>query len=517
MTRSVSLFSLAAVAACLLGATTMSSARADQASDDLVKRGEYLTNAGDCVSCHTGPGAKPLSGGLVMTTPFGSISSPNITPDPETGIGKWSDDQFYRALHEGIGDDGSYLYPAFPFPWYTKVTREDALAIKAYLFAQAPIHAPRTPNHMVFPFNIRSGLLGWRVAFFKAETFKPDPAQSEKVNRGAYLVQGLGHCGECHNANNLFGASAAAGPLQGEQIEGWYAPNITSDGRDGVGGWSEDQLALFLKTGAAPGKGVVLGPMQEVIEASLSKLSDDDLHAIAAYLKSTPPKSSYPNAQLKPGDVASLPGAPVYLSHCASCHQPDGRGISGVIPALSGNGAVLAGGPQDVIRVVLGGLPAAHGLAPMPAVGAAMSDQQVADVTNYVRKAWGNAAPAETGAGEVATLRGQTQTVMAGNLKGGCPPIQNETLASAINSGGVADELKKVNQSNMLERIDAVLPKLKAAASGASTDDIVNALTLAYCPMALADNSVAADLRPIQLGTFSTLVYGQLRDPEARN
>ena len=280
-----------------------------------------------------------------MPTPFGQISTPNLTPDKATGIGDWSDDDFYRALHEGIDRHNEYLYPVFPFPWFTKVTREDVLDIKAYLFSLPPEHAQRKPLKLGFPFNIRQGLLAWRTAFFKPGTFVPDPKQSEEINRGAYLVEGLGHCGECHNRDNIFGASNWSGKLEGGEIEGWYAPNITSDGHEGIGSWSSDQIVTFLKTGAAPTAGVALGPMQETIEASLRHLSDADLHAIAAYLKSVTGRETYKPAGAQ---AAGCDGAQTYLSYCASCHQLDGRGVPGIIPALAGNGAVKAQGPENV-------------------------------------------------------------------------------------------------------------------------------------------------------------------------
>ena len=204
-----------------------------------------------------------MRGGLGMSTPFGTIFTPNITPDKATGIGNWTDDQFYRAVHQGIGHGGEYLYPVFPFPWFTKVTHDDVLAIKAYLFSLTPVNAPRKPLKFMFPFNIREALLTWRTAFFKPATFVPDKSKSDEVNRGAYLVEGLGHCGECHNHNNLLGASDWSGKLKGGQIDGWYAPNITSDGKEGVGQWSTDQIVAFLHDGAAPHGGIVLGPMKQ--------------------------------------------------------------------------------------------------------------------------------------------------------------------------------------------------------------------------------------------------------------
>jgi mono/diheme cytochrome c family protein len=476
------------------------------ANDQLIKRGEYLARAGDCVSCHTAPGGTSFAGGLYMPTPFGEISTPNLTPDKTTGIGDWSDDDFYRAMHEGIGRHNKYLYPVFPFPWFTKVTRHDALAIKAYLFSLPPTNAPRQPLKLAFPFSIRESLLAWRIAFFKPANFAPDPHSSDQLNRGAYLVEGLGHCGECHNRHNLFGASDWSGRLEGGQIEGWYAPNLTAAGNDSIEAWSNDQIATFLKSGAAPGKGVALGPMRETIDHSLRYLSDEDINAIAVYIK-----SATVNQSAKPAtEAAAAPthaGGAIYLSSCAFCHQPNGQGISGMIPALAGDPAVLAEGPENVIRVVLGGLEASHGLAPMPAVGTGMSNGDIAAVVNYVRTSWGNKAPANAEAGTVADLRSETRTLLAGDLPGGCPSIANSALPKMIDT--VRDQLKGVDLANMLPRIDSMLPSLKT--SGATDDDIVNALTAAYCPIVMADNNSPAE-RASLLGNFSVLVYGQLKN-----
>ena len=498
------------VAASVGGLAVLQSSTSAPAADEaMVKRGEYLTRAGDCFSCHTEPGGKPFAGGAYLQTPVGAIAPPNITPDKETGIGNWTDDEFYRALHEGIGRSSEYLYPAFPFPWFTKITRDDALAVKAYLFSLPAEHAPPKPLKMAFPFNNRLTLLAWRTAFFKPGTFVPDPQRNKEVNRGAYLVEGLGHCGACHNRNNVYGASDWSGRLQGGQVEGWYAPDITSDGHEGIGSWSEDQLAAFFKSGAAPGKGLALGPMREVIDDSLRHLSDEDLHAMAAYLKSTTPAPSYRPAT----EAAAQSGAPrsaqLYLSFCAYCHLPDGRGLPGAVAALAGNGIVRAQGPEDVIRVVLGGIQATHGFAPMPAVGAAMSDSDVAAVVNYVRTAWGNGAPANAHAGLVAELRGQTHTVLAGNPVGGCPSIANPQLAQVIERSEVGKQLKDTPVSEVLGHIDAILAPLKA--SGANSDEIVNALTAAYCRVVLADASLSPTERTSLLGSFSGLAYGEIK------
>jgi mono/diheme cytochrome c family protein len=475
------------------------------ANEQIVKQGEYLATAGDCVSCHTAPGGQPFAGGLYMPTPFGEISTPNITPDKTTGIGDWSDEEFYRAMHEGIGRHNEYLYPVFPFPWFTKVTRDDVVAIKAYLFSLPAVNAPRKPLKLAFPFNIRESLLAWRIAFFKPATFAPDPQHTDQINRGAYLVEGLAHCGECHNRHLMFGASNWSGKLEGGEIEGWYAPNLTDAGQDSIAAWSGEQIAKFLKTGADPKKGVALGPMRETIDHSLSHLSDDDLLAMATYIKTATANETTRTAAAEAAPPARA-GGEVYLTSCAFCHQPNGEGIPGMIPALAGNPAVAAEGPENVIRVVLGGLEASHGLGPMPATGQAMSDGDIAAVVNYVRASWGNKAPSNAGPGNVADLRSKTRTLLAGNLTEGCPSIPNPQLAKTV--AGVRDQLSGVEPANMLPRVDAMLPGLKT--SGASDDDIVNALTAAYCSVVTSHNAPPAQ-RAVLLGDFSVLVYGQLK------
>ena len=488
-----------------LGVSVPASAQAADSGE--IARGKYLVRMGDCVACHTKPGGTQFAGGMYMPTPFGDLSVPNITPDKETGIGNWTDDQFYRAFHEGIGDKGEYLYPVFPFPWFTKVTKEDALAIKAYLFSLAPVHSPRAPLKLAFPANIRDSLLAWRTLFFTPATFKPDPSKSAEVNRGAYIVEGLGHCGECHNKRNIVGVSRWSGTLEGGQIDGWYAPNLTSDGQEGVGSWSVEQITTYLKTGGSPHKGVVLGPMKQAITDSLSYMTDSDLRAIAAYLKSFPAKETYtpqsPSDFKRPGGA----GAEAYLTFCASCHQQNGQGLKGQFPALAGNGAVVAKGPENVLKVVLGGLTAQKNLAPMPAVGARMTDQQVADSINYVRNSWGNAAPAVTGGGDVAIVRAKTSTMLSGDPKA-CEPVDPK-FDKHLESDGILKRLDEVTSENMLQTVHAILPKAKAAGPGLKRDGLVNNLTSAYCGTLPASASPAD--RSLLLGDFSMLVYGELR------
>ena len=503
-----------ALGSLVLAGLWTAAASAQQTDADLVKRGEYLVTAGDCVACHTAPGGKPFAGNYVLNTPIGKIRTPNLTPDKETGLGNWTDDEFARALHEGITKDGSYLYPAFPFAWYTKVTREDVKAIFAYLRSLEPVNEARKPCEIPFPFNIRTALITWRSAFFTPGEFKPAPDASAEVNRGAYLVEGLGHCGMCHNENKIVGNSGLAGKLGGGVIDGWYAPNITPDGHQGIGGWSDAQVVTYLKTGAAPGNqpGVAVGPMRQTIEESLSKMTDADLKAMVAYLRTQKAKETYKVKDLQAFDQAGAPGAGTYLSYCSSCHKPDGQGVPGAIPALAGNTSVQSEGSETVIRVILGGLGAQSGYAPMPAVGAGMSDAQVADVTDYIRNSWGNKAPVIADRGAVSDARKRTETMLSGTAP--CAEIAQPEIAKAIDSAGTAEALKDIEPQDFIPRVDALLPKIRAAAANGKDDDIVNGLITAFCK-AGRDNPLYQKAGwPSVIGSFGSVVYSQLKNPE---
>jgi len=508
---------LAGIAAIMAGVLPFALAQpgraADQPAQDLLAKGKYLTDMGDCVACHTADGGQKFAGGLYMPTPFGPISTPNITPDKETGIGEWTDDQFYSTFHEGLGKRGEHLYPVMPFPWFTKVTRDDVMAIKAYLFSLAPVHNPRSPNKLAFPFNIRAGLAVWDEAFLVEGTFKPDPAKSPEVNRGAYIVEGLGHCGECHNGRNLLGDTRMAQSLRGGPIQDWYAPNITSDVRDGIGKYSDDQIFQFLKVGAAPGMGVVAGPMAQTVHESLSKLTDADVHAMIAYLKSTPAKPSYTSAERTAYTGPQPVGREIYLNNCASCHQLDGKGIAGSVPSLVANGSVLADGPQDVIRVLLGGIEAQASYAPMPAVAADLTDGQVATVANYVRQAWGNQAPPNATGSLVGELRPKTFSGMNIGPDGHCAPVVQPDIAPVINDpkSGIADALRAMTLENVLQTAQKVVSTIKAAAPHAQQADIVNSMTRAYCPIVRDDPKVPANLKVSELDNFSERVYSDLQ------
>ncbi|GJE46484.1 c-type cytochrome [Methylobacterium soli] len=498
----------------LLGIAVPPAARA--ADQDLIKRGEYLVTAGDCVACHTGPSGKKFAGNYVLDTPIGKIRTPNLTPDKETGLGNWTEEDFYKAFHDGISKDGSYLYPAFPFGWYTKVTKDDVKAIWAYLQSLEPVNEPRKANEIPFPFNIRTALITWRTAFFTAGEFQPDPNASAEVNRGGYLVEGLGHCGMCHNERKLVGNSGLAGKLGGGVIDGWYAPNITPNDHQGIGAWSDEQVVTYLKTGTAPGNmpGVAAGPMRQTIEESLSKMTEADLKAMVAYLRTQKARETYKVKDLEAFNQPNAPGAATYLSYCSSCHKPDGKGVEGAIPALAGNTSVQSAGPETVINVILGGLAAQSGYAPMLAIGQGMTDQEVADVTDYVRNSWGNKAPVITDRGIVSKSRDKIRTMLAGNAP--CAEIAQPEIAKALQDAGAADALRNIKQDEFIPRLDSLLPKIKAAVPGAKGDDIVNGLTTAFCKVAKDNDFYRNAPWHTVIGSFSNVTYSQLHNPERR-
>ena len=356
-----------------------------------VARGAYLARAGDCVSCHTAVGGTPYAGGGRLDTPFGYLLAPNITPDKATGIGRWSSDDFYRALHNGVNKRNQDLFPAMPYTFFTKVTRADSDAIYAYLFAQKPAANAVSINHLKFPFDQRWSMMAWNELFFTDGTFTPDPAQSATWNRGAYLVEGLGHCSACHSPRDALGGIEKDKAYTGASIDGWYALNLTSNLHTGLGAWSAEDIATYLKTGAYKGRTTTLGPMAEVVRNSTSQLTDADLKAMGEYLKTLPPNSSLRSGAPAP-DPTRARGASLYLDHCASCHQAQGRGIPGVFPPLAGNGVVVAPDAANMLKVVLGGVPARGGYIQMPAFAPQLDDTDVAAIINYARTRWGNGA-----------------------------------------------------------------------------------------------------------------------------
>jgi len=364
-------------------------------------RGRYLAIVGDCAACHTLPGSgHELAGGRVIETPFGNLIAPNITPDPVTGVGAWTDDEFVNALTKGRGKNGTLLYPAMPYPYYTKLTNDDALAIRAYLNTVPAVHNPVLPDQLPFPVNIRTSMAVWNELFFKPGTFVPVAGKSDEWNRGAYLTEGLGHCGACHTPKNFLGGDENSEKLQGYALQGWFAPNITNDDRRGLGGWSVDDIVAYLQTGHNKASAAT-GLMSETLNLSTSHMRVDDLKAIAVYLKDQPSQQqqSTPTAAEQPMPGA---GAQIYADECSGCHLPNGKGSAGLFPPLAGSSLVQQIDPMSLLHVVLRGARStgtaqAPTASAMPAFGWVLNDGQVAAVITYVRNAWGNAAPAVSG------------------------------------------------------------------------------------------------------------------------
>jgi mono/diheme cytochrome c family protein len=380
---------------------------------DALARGEYITRMADCEACHTAKGGASFAGGRAFVLPFGTIYTPNITPDADTGIGKWSDAQFIKAVHKGISADGSRLYPAFPYASYTLLTDEDVTAIKAYLFSLKPVKQVNRPNTFVFPFNQRWLMAFWSAFFDRDQRFRPIPEQAPAWNRGAYLVEAAGHCGECHTPRNLLQAMDQRKKFAGGVAEGWTAYNLTSDPISGVGDWSKEDVAAYLKHGHAQGRGAASGPMGEAVDASLSKLTDSDLDAIVAYVRSVPPihsatlpKPAGPAADSpKVVSIGNESGKRVFEGNCESCHAWTGAGAIIDSAQLTGARSVNDASATNVVQMILLGSGGADGGRPyMPGFADAYSDAEIAAVANYVTARFG-AEPSHISPKEVAGLR----------------------------------------------------------------------------------------------------------------
>lgn len=395
-------FVLAAGASLLAIAPASAADQADQ-----IMRGRYQAVLGDCNGCHTKPGGRPLAGGLPLETPFGALVPPNITPDHATGIGNWSESDFRSMMKSGIGHDGVRLYPAMPYPAYTRMNAQDISDLWAYLTTVEPVSNKVEANQLPFPVNIRLAMWGWNLLNFTEQDFKPDPSRSAEWNRGAYIVQGAGHCGTCHTPKSVLGADEDSDFLQGASLQGWFAPDITNNPQSGLGKWSEEDLVVYLKTGVN-GHSIASGPMAEAIENSTSKMTDPDLKAIAVYLKSLGKDIAGAQAP-RPEQARMVAGEAIYHDTCSACHGGDGAGAGALVPPLVGNAIVAQGNPETLARVVLAGSQAVHTAgAPttpaMPSLAWRLKDPEIADVLTYVRSSWGNAAPAVS-SDDVAAVR----------------------------------------------------------------------------------------------------------------
>jgi mono/diheme cytochrome c family protein len=367
---------------------------------EMVQRGAYLARVGNCAACHTARGGAAFAGGKGIETPFGTVFATNITPDPQTGLGKWSADHFWRALHHGRSRDGRLLYPAFPYPDYTLVTREDSDALYAFLRSQPAANQPNRPHALRFPYNSQAALAVWRALFFSPGEFTDDKARSVEWNRGAYLVRGLGHCQACHAPRNAFGATNDTLELSGGlmPMQNWYAPSLASPAQAGVQAWSVEEIVRLLKDGQTA-KGAAMGPMAEVVSSSTQHMSEPDLRAMATFLRELP-QHAPPAPQPPPAarsDVLAL-GAKLYKAQCAECHGERGEG-SAAYPPLAGHRTVTMPSSTNLVKVIVSGgfppttagNPRPHG---MPPFAQSLTPAEIAALASYLRTTWGNQAGA---------------------------------------------------------------------------------------------------------------------------
>ncbi len=359
-----------------------------------LRRGQSLVIAGDCMSCHLRAGGQPLAGGFGLHTPFGLIYSANITSDHRTGIGDWTSDQFHRAMHDGIDDHGANLYPAFPYPWFTHASRADDDAMLAYLKTTPAVDYTPPANHLPFPLNIRFLVKGWNLLFFRPRDFQAELGQSAEWNRGAYLVNGVGHCGGCHSPKNFLGADKGGQQLRGGNLENWVAPDLTANPRTGLGGWSVDDIAEYLRTGRNTRAGAG-GTMGEVITYSTSLMTDQDRHAIAVYLKGQP---ASPTDAPQSADAGAMHrGAAIYSDACAACHLENGVGQPRFFPPLGHDAMAQQADPTGLEHLILAGSrvgpsPGRPSPLTMPSFAWKLTDEEIADVSTYIRNSWGNQA-----------------------------------------------------------------------------------------------------------------------------
>jgi len=382
-------------------------ARADSDSAETVARGKALTETADCAGCHTADPARPFAGGRAIETPFGAIYSPNLTPDRDTGLGAWSDEAFSRALRLGVAPDGSRYYPAFPYPNFTRLTRQDVLAIRAYLATLTPVSNRPPPPQLRWPLNYRVLMRGWNWLFLKPGILMPDQQKSTQWNRGRYLVEGPAHCGACHTPKNIFGADKRGQAYGGGLVQGWFAPRLDEAPRSGLKSWSVGDIVEYLQSGRN-GRSHADGLMAEVVVGSTSKMSDADVRAMAIYLKDL--SAGAPEPEVAPPPQPQMTdGEKIYQGACIACHEADGSGAPRIYPPLPGNANLQSADPSSTLRIILDGAqtvttPRAPNPGSMPGYGEKLSDQQIADVATYLRNSWGNAAPAVTPA-DVARAR----------------------------------------------------------------------------------------------------------------
>jgi mono/diheme cytochrome c family protein len=464
MRRSIKVTLAAAVAA----GTVAAAARAEAPTAEAIAAGEYLTYAGGCGSCHTAPGGPPFAGGVGLLTPYGVLRAPNITPDVETGIGDWTRDDFARALHEGIRKGGMPLFPAMPYNHYTKTTDADVDALWAFISTRAPAKNAVEVDELSFPFDLRAAQIGWQALFFTPGRFQPDPAATEEQNRGAYLVEALAHCSACHSPHSALGVEEADRYLQGGSVEPWWAPDISNGPNSALRDYTVDSLVAYLSGGTDGANRRAVGPMAEVVFDNLIHFTPEDVRAIAVYLTTRKPEPAAEPAAAAPAlvvpEASRVAGGEVYLEHCATCHGKNGEGVAGVAARLADVAAVEDGPPDNAIAILLQGAPAQGEWNEMPSFAAALTDAEIADVSNYIRTSWGNAATVAANPDMVARARTMTDRPAA-------------SIASSILCPVVPESHMDAETRTALAGLDP------AAIDGAKLSEIVAAYTAKYATL----------------------------------
>ncbi len=472
------------------------------ASSSIIAQGRYLADAAHCDACHTADPARPYAGNRAMQSKFGTMYSSNITPDPRTGIGRWTESDFTSALRQGKGRHGEYLYPAMPYTDFTKVSDSDVHALWAYFRTVKPIVEEKKDNRMGFPFNVRPGIAAWQAIYFKPGRYVPDPGQSDQWNRGAYLVQGLGHCGACHTPRNFAMASKAGHALQGGDTgDWWFAPDISGSRLSGIRDWSEPQIVDYLRQGHNGLNVSAVGPMLETVAKGTSKLTDPDLQAIAFYLKHQQPElpaSAPPAVAMTATQRAD--GASLYSEHCESCHAADGKGTPGIAPALAGNTAVTSANAETVVHAVMKGFAPQGPWGAMPSFAAGLGNREIADVANYVRSAWGGGAAANADERQVAHMRLDVDALdprVESALI--CPPVP--ASSSDPTTVGTIDALA-IQGDAAVPR--GLLSEYRARHPGLSASDAITQLSGLYCRALMKDTGERQTSRQMRFIRFTS-------------
>lgn len=467
-----------------------------------MSRGEYLVTAADCMSCHTGDEAQPFAGGLPVVSPFGTLYSANITPDPEHGIGEYSLEDFTRALQEGINRDGEHMYPACPYTAYTQIQDQDIPPMYEYIMDGVEPAANAVQEHeLAFPANVRLGLAAWKEIALDPVRFEADPEQSELYNRGAYLTEALAHCQSCHSPRTATQAIDDDRAYTGAIVGGWYAPNISSGEYSEIAEWSEDELATYLKEGSNNSNVAVIGKMAEVVHDSLAELDDGDVQAIAHYIKNLPPPEEEPEieeASLSQSDMES--GRALYAQNCLGCHQAGGGGVDGGAPALVDNPSVEGAEPNNLVLILLQGHSPEHGWAAMPSYAETFTDREISLVTNYIRTAWGNEGEPNATGELVAELREVAELPEGGQNAGiDCPVLEQAKLEPVLD----VPQERFDEATRDREVMEELVATYQEGVDDSSQADVIQSLSAVYCRQLSTDESVSESERNAILGSFA--------------